>query len=53
MENKRETRAYEVKLIYLKKYFDQKCVDYLGPTYFNSFPLTTTNNTICKYTNAK
>jgi len=38
-KTKMEHLAYDVKVIYLKKLFSQKFVDYLGPTEFNSMPV--------------
>lgn len=32
--------------MYFKKSIGQKCVDYLGPTYFNSMPVIIKNNII-------
>jgi len=49
---KKQKRNF-VKVIYLKKSFGQKCVDYLGPTYFNSMPVIIKNNMIHKHKNVK
>jgi len=36
---KREVRAFDVNIIYYKKAFGQKFINYLGPKYFNLMPL--------------
>jgi len=50
---KREHLAYDVKVIYLKKSFGQKFVDFLGPIYFHSMPVIIKNNIINKQKNVK
>jgi hypothetical protein len=52
-KSKRENLAYDVKVIYFKKSFGQKFVDYLGPTSFNSMPNIIKKNIINKHKNVK
>lgn len=54
ISNKRKTVAHDTKVIYFKKSFGHRLVDYLGPAYFNYMSVTTRKKTIiCKYSNAK
>jgi len=38
--DKRENRAYDAKIPYSKKSFGYTFVNYLGPSYFNSLPIS-------------
>lgn len=41
---KRKLLAFNAKVIYFKKSLSKKCVDYLGPTYYNTMPLNLKSN---------
>lgn len=39
IQNKREHRAYDAKIGFCDKFFGQRFVNYLGPTFYNTLPV--------------
>ena len=53
MVNTIATITSDSKVIFFKKSFVQRFVDYLGPTHFNPMPGYYKIKVICKYSDAK